>query len=413
MTKKILLASGILIIVGIAAFLIFSSTTKQENGESRVGFSILNFLPFGGNEDTETSTTESVSNNEITTSSSNTESQSIPRLRKISTEPVAGAVIFNNGTTTLVRFVEKGTGNVYQAASNSTVIQRLTNTTIPKIIRAFWLPNASGFLAQTLTTETEVIETNFVKLNKTAASSTDEDLTPFNTTISSLPTKIQEITIKPDSSKIFYYTNSGSSSWFISNPDGTGSVLVATNPLTEWYPDWISENSIVMQTKGSYKSIGYVYIFNPQTKSFGKIGTGFLGISANLNLDKSLSLVSSGNKLFIVNNNNVSTTELSTNSLAEKCVWLNDKSHYAYCAFPDQLPNGNYPDDWYKGKVATEDFIKKVDLDNDIYYNISDLADESGEKIDVVNLSLSPDGNYLIFRNKIDGYLWMLRIVAD
>ena len=102
------------------------------------------------------------------------------------------------------------------------VIQRLTNTTIPKIIRAFWLPNGSGFLAQTLIAENEVVETSFVKLNKNSTSSTNESLTPFGTTIGKLPTGVKEIAIKPDGAKIFYYTINGSySDWFISNPDGT------------------------------------------------------------------------------------------------------------------------------------------------------------------------------------------------
>lgn len=57
-----------------------------------------------------------------------------------------------------------------------------------------------------------------------------------------------------------------------------------------------------------------------------------------------------------------------------------------------------------------EDSIKKIDPINDIYYNLMDLAEESGQKIDAVDLALSPDETHLIFRNKIDGYLWMLRI---
>src|SRR3990167_9394362 len=227
MSKKILLIIGILIIVGVALFLVFTSKPQAE-GESRVGFSIREFLPFGksdaptiGEPTTETSNEDFESN---ITPKTNT-NQPIPRLRKISSEPVAGAAVFNIGTTSIVRFVEKGTGNVYEVKSDSLAVQRLTNTTIPKIVRAFWLPNATGFLAQTLLSGREIVETNFVRLNKNVASSTNETLTPFGVTIGKLPTGIKEITIKPDSTKIFYYTVSASSDWYISNPDGTGSSL--------------------------------------------------------------------------------------------------------------------------------------------------------------------------------------------
>jgi hypothetical protein len=51
-----------------------------------------------------------------------------------------------------------------------------------------------------------------------------------------------------------------------------------------------------------------------------------------------------------------------------------------------------------------------MDINNDIFYNIGDLFSMSKEKIDVIDISLSPDETHIIFRNKIDGFLWMMRI---
>jgi hypothetical protein len=415
MTKKILLILGILIIIGIAIFLIFGLRPQAGGGGNGVGFSIMDYLPFG--RDNTPSTTDKGPDN-TASSTSNTidtgEEQPVPRLRKISTEPVAGAAIFNMGTTSVVRFVEKGTGNVYEARSDSSVITRLTNTTIPKIIRAYWLPNGSAFLAQTLMPDSEIIETSFVKLNKNAASSTVEDLTPFSTTIGKLPTGIKEISIKPDGTKIFYYTISGSySNWYTSNPDGTKGSMLLTHPLTEWLPYWISGNTIIMQNKGSSKSVGFVYSFDVSTKVLKKTGTGVFGISSSPNINGTLNLVSMGGfspKLSLVSNKTASTTKIDMNTLAEKCVWLKEKTPTVYCAVPRTIPNGDYPDVWYQGTVSTEDYIERVDINNDIFFRIIDLTKDSGEKIDVVSPNLSPDETNLIFRNKIDGYLWMLRI---
>jgi len=416
MTKKILLIIGILAIVGIALFLIFTSK-PQTAGESRVGFSIRDYLPFGRSEDLGTGgTTTSETGNENPPAGglpSIPINQPVPRLRKISSEPVAGAVVFNIGTTSVVRFVEKGTGNVYEAKSDSVAISRLTNTTIPKIIRAFWLPDGASFLAQTLGSGSEIIETNFIKLNKNNASSTSESLTPFSTTIGKLPTDIKEITIKPDGTKIFYYTINGSSSWFVANPDGTKSSLVMSHPLTEWIPKWISGNTVIMQIKGSSEAVSYTYSFDVSNKTLKKIGIEAPGLSVNPNNDGSLSLISSGKtspQLSIVNNKDITSTKIILNTLAEKCVWLKEKSPAVYCAVPNRIPSGNYPDVWYKGLISTEDFIEKIDLNNDIYYNVANLSSLSNQKIDVVDISISPDETHLIFRNKIDGYLWMLRI---
>lgn len=415
MTKKILLIIGILVIVAVVLVLIFG-TKPQTPGESRVGFSIRNLLPFGGNEQngSVSSTTETNIIENKTKQIVIDENKPVPRLRKISSEPVAGAIIFNTGTTSVVRFLEKGTGNVYEARSDSNNIQRLTNTTIPKIIRAFWLPNGDGFIAQTLITESETIETSFVKLNKSKASSTNESLTPYSTTINKLPTGIKEISVKPDGSKIFYYIASGISSWYTSNPDGTSSNLVLTHPLTEWLPRWISANTVIMQSKSSSETTDYYYTFDIGTKILKKVGVGLRGLSENTKGDGSLTLASNGGtspQLFLVNNKNATVKTIAANTFAEKCVWLNkEKSVSAICAVPNYTPSGNYPDDWYKGIISTEDNLMKIDLTNSIYNNIADLYSISKEQIDAVDISISPDEKYLIFRNKIDGYLWMFRI---
>ncbi len=417
MTKKILLIIGILVVIGVAVFLIFGSKPQTGGGESRVGFSIRDYFPFGGGSGdagTNNSTTTNNTGNNSSTNPNNFINQPIPRLRKISNEPVAGAVIWNVGSTSVVRFVERGTGNVYEVKSDSLVSERLTNTTIPKIIRSFWLPDGSGFLAQTLLLESEIIETGFVKLNKNKASTTVEDLTPFYTTISKLPTNIKEITVKPDGAKIFYYTLNGSySDWFVSNPDGTGSNPVMSHPLTGWLPKWIAGDTVMMQTKSSSKSTDYWYSFDVSKKILKRAGRGELGLSTNPKNDGSLTLASSGGfftGLYVVNNNSASTTKISVGTWADKCVWLKAKSPSVYCAVPNQIQKGNYPDDWYKGLISTEDFIEKMDISNDIFYYIADLASLSGQKIDVTDMSLSPDETHLIFRNKIDGFLWLLRI---
>lgn len=405
--KKILLITGILVIIAGVAFFLFgrSSSTENENP----GFSFRNFLPFGQSED------GAVNENIFTpeeTPALPQDSGEVARLRKLSGEPVAGYSLFNTGSTTVVRFVEKGTGNVYEANSTSTKIERLTNTTIPKIIRAFWLPDGSGFLAQTISDETELIETRFVRLIKNTATST-ESLTPYNTEISNLPTGIKELSISPDGKKVFYYTTDSQSKWFISNIDGTGESLVYTNPLLEWIPDWVGQTQVSMQTKSSFLAVGYSYIFDTKNKTLKKTGPVSVGLSSKANSDISGFLVSIGGtfpQLAFFDTKTNLYSGLDTNTLAEKCAWLNSEKMFAYCAIPSTFPRGNYPDDWYKGKVSTKDFIEKVDLTQNLFYRIGDISVLAEEDIDVSDIKSSKDDSHLAFRNKIDGFLWILRI---
>lgn len=376
MNKNILLTIGIVVIVGAALVLVFWEK-GQRGAEENSGFSFGDFLPFGRSDNFEPNPSQDSGTGAETESSQNI--GEAPRLRKISKEPVAGAVAFNQGSTTIIRFVEKGTGNVYEANSLDNSIKRLTNTTIPKIVRAFWLPNGSGFLAQTLVAETEVIETSFVKLTTNTATSSEES-TPFATTIAKLPTGIKELSVKPDSKKIFYYTIDGAvSRWFTSNPDGTEAIEITSHPITEWSVVWVSGDVVEMQTKRSGEAASYSYSLNTKTKNL---------VSKT---DDSLRLAA------------------QARTLAEKCVWETGEKKIAYCAIPKQIPQGS-PDSWYMGTASTEDSIEKIDAENTVFYRIADLSNLSDEKIDVVDIALSPDQSHLIFRNKIDGYLWALKI---
>lgn len=410
MSKKILLIVGIILILAVAAFFIFRG--QPQNGEEGFGFSFGDFLPFGssGNIGSEavvdtTPKKEEKPNQAV--------SGVVPKLRKISSGPVAGAAIFNIGSTTYVRFVEKGTGNVYEARSDSSEVKRLTNTTIPKIIRAFWLGDGSGFLAQTLVPDTEIIETTFVKLGKNTATSSTESLTPFTTTLSKLPTGIAELSIRPDGTKIFYYTLSqNGSNWYTSNPDGTGATLVNNHPLSEWLPAWVSNNLITMQTKASIGVTSHLYHFDPTTKILKKTGAQATGLSTKPK-DSNITLLSRGGSipsLFVWNSKENKTTDSTRSGLAEKCVWSAKESVSVYCGIPENLDQATYPDSWYKGLANTEDSIRKIDLNNLTDYTISYLSDESGQRIDVIDLQISKDETQLVFKNKIDGYLWLLRI---
>lgn len=402
------------VIIGVAVFLIYSPLADNGGGgESRVGFSIRDFLPFGKSDDGVQLTDQNQDQNTPTSTSTSTNIGVIPRIRKVSQEPIAGAVIFAQGTTSVVRFVEKGTGNVYEARSDSNTIERLTNTTIPKIVRAFWLPNGTGFLAQTLAPESEIIETRFVKIARALNIGAQESLTPYNATISNLPTGIEELSIRPDSAKIFYYTISNlNSEWHISNPDGTADTVVYKHPLTEWLPTWLDNSNISLQSKPSGTEIGYVYSFNTSNgilKKNGTSGAGLLSTPKNIEME----LASTGGtspRLFAIDNKNLTSKSLDVATLADKCTWSSSKTLAVYCAVPKEVFRAVYPDDWYKGLLNFNDSIYYITIDPLFVVNTINLSQTTKEMIDVVDIKISPTDDHLIFKNKADGYLWLLRI---
>lgn len=411
-TKKIIIAVLVIAVLGGVAYWFFSSRAQTGNTNNPSGgFSIKSFFPFGNGNDVQvTNNDSSQNNNSDSTQSGGSFNQTgpVPKLRELSNKPVAGSVVWTTGSTSIVRFTEKATGNVYEARSDSLPINRLTNDTLPKIMRAFWLPDGTGFLAQTAD-DSELIDTSFIKL-KLTSSSTSENTTPYEPVISKLPTGIEELSVSPDSKKVFYYTADVATSGYTANPDGTNKTQVFSNYLTEWIPNWFSTNSILISSKASSESPSNGYVLNPSSKTLSPAYNGIFGGSALPRSDGKYILVSSGGDdvdTWLDNVVSATTTRLGIHTLSEKCAWDPADLKFIYCAVPKSLGD-NVPDNWYQGITQTDDLIYKINVFDNYKYLLMDLSDQSKQKIDVENISVSKDGNFLIFTNKIDQSLWLL-----
>lgn len=416
MSKKIILAFLILVIIGGVGYFVWINKGPGEMiGDAPSGFSFKNFFPFGNSEE---ATGEIVSDPNQNTGSSTEEelipianNEKAPKLRKVSNSPVAGMAVFDVGTTTYVRYIEKATGNVYEAKGDSLNIKRLTNTTIPKITRAFWLPKGEGVLVQTVD-ESDLIETSFISLKAIKATST-ENLVPYDTVISKLPTGIEEISISPDGKKIIYYIKTGISDWYTSNPDGTGKKNVYQNSIQNWVPEWYSTNSILLTTKASAAASSYIYSLNISNNQFSKILGNIAGASAKISPNGKNILVSvAGDRPVLKNFTIASSSNMSIGSytLSEKCAWDVSDMNFVVCGMPKSVPISQYPDNWYKGLISTADTIQRINVNDNFVYTIAEPIKEAGEEVDVKEIKISPKGNYATFINRQDSSLWLLKI---
>jgi hypothetical protein len=411
-TKKIILILGILAIVGLAIFIIMSArgSASPDSGDS--GFSIRNFFPFGNPNDNENTAPNIDDDTYIPPDQNSGSGESIPRLRKISEEPVAGAVLLSSGTTTIIRYVVKDTGNVYESRSDSLAKRRLTNTTIPKINRVMWLPSGEGFIAQK-SDEAGFIETSHIRLKTVAASSTNELALPFEPIVSSLPSGIREVAVSPDGKKIFYYTSLQGMSAYVSNPDGTGSTIVYGSGITEWIPNWYTPNSVFLTTKAGHNSSSYGYSLNIGSKTTTKFFGGIVGGSAIPRADGKFLLVSSGGaapSIFTLDTANEAINPISIRTIAEKCAWQASNTLVIVCGVPKSIPRVSYPDAWYQGLLTTNDLIEIIDIENGSVLPISDPSHEVNEDIDVQMMLISKNKDYVSFINKTDQSLWLLKV---
>lgn len=185
------------------------------------------------------------------------------------------------------------------------------------------------------------------------------------------------------------------------------SKVVARFNFTDWLLDWLDENSILMTTRPSVLVMGHSYIMNTQTGSFRKIdsGMGLTTKSLPFNSGVLISKVINGEyatSLFVEQKNNY----LPFKTIADKCTSVSKEE--IVCGVPIY---NTYPlvDDWYKGEFNHSDSIVAYNTRTGTQ-RILYSGQEGVSAIDIDLIKSSTKGDSIIFRNKIDGYLYRVKI---
>jgi hypothetical protein len=164
-------------------------------------------------------------------------------------------------------------------------------------------------------------------------------------------------------------------------------------------------------TKPSGFAPGYAYTLNTKTKAFTRLFGGINGLTTLGSPDLSQVLYGESGSgtlnLGVFVSKDSSLHDLSVRTLPEKCVWANTEKGIVYCAVPENVAFNTYPDVWYQGLITFSDDIWKINT-NTGEKEILMIPDRQpgGEIIDMTNMSIDPNDDYLIFNNKIDLSLW-------
>jgi hypothetical protein len=322
--------------------------------------------------------------------------------------------LLNKNNQDVLRFVDRAVGNVYEyiPETQSGEAMRITNTTIPKIQESAWSSSGNSLVLRYLDNDTDNISSFSAKISGTSSTNSLQELTGLF-----LPSNIKQMAINPNGDKIFSLVDKSDKSGtygFTTNLDGSGKKVIFGSPISYWNVSWPKENTVTLTTKPTYEDNGLLYFFNPQTYSMDRILGDVTGLSTVTNKDASLVAYSySENGFFYLNVYDVAN-RISRNfkiaTLADKCVWGNSYTKILYCAVPRIINQNNYPDAWYQGLVSFSDDIWMIDTEtgnNEQLYNIG-----SNEKadIDVFDMKISLDDQYLSFSDKNDLSLWLLKI---
>lgn len=377
--------------------------TSTENG----GFTPINRNPFGTNDNPNQNTGTSTQTTEETPAVN--ESYQVPKLRKLSDTPISGFAASTTASSSLVRFMDRGTGHVYEATDLSSTITKLSNTTLPKIYEAYFNKNGTSATIRYLKEDSDTITNFYAELRKTSSSTSE---TPMEIKGKFLSPNIGEVSVSPNGNQIFTWNiESGRGVGYISNFNEEKKTKLVDTPLTQVNIAWPETNNVALNTKASGLSGGFLYSIDTKTGVMKKLLSG-RGLYGKISSDLSQVLYSTTNgssvTTSILNIKDNTNQEVVFRTLADKCVWSAMRKNELYCAVPTDIPNALYPDDWYKGGVSFVDQIWFLDTTTGEVHLMANLLKLSNELIDATDLTLDNKDNFLYFINKNDLSLWAL-----
>ena len=347
---------------------------------------------------------------------------SSPRLRQVTKTPVAGAGFIVreprgntsvaravSTSTSILRFVERGTGYVFESEANRTSLVRVTNTLVPQVYEALLAKN--GAIIMRNIDETGAI----VTFSAFATTTPSLNTASSSLSLSPLPKNIRTITFSPSGEEVLYILEeAGGSASLIRAPRqaGTGTRMARLG-FSGWQIEWLVGNRFILTQHATDGLPGYAYEVGGNGSLVPLLsGIPDLALSMQANLSQAAKasgmLYSSGFTLSARANANASVVTLPIRTTAEKCVWALNNTLIAYCAVPQASPSVNAMGRWLRGEIHTADTWWKVDAGSgraEILYTA-----EGGSRLDVERPVIDPKGEYIAFLNAVDKSLWLLRL---
>ncbi len=402
MSKKTLtITAGILVlllVLFLGYYFFFRTVSVDQNGNPTTGFSLF---PLGNGNAGAPNTN---GNGTTTGQPQINQNNPLAKLRKLSSEPVSGAGTLDFKAGTVVRYIERGTGHIFEVELFSANQNRISNTTLPLAYDALWGNKNNSLIARYLKEDNQSVDTFSLTL-KSISTSTENAVSAI-----ALPSGISDVSVF--GSSVFYLQQSpNSSSGVITSFTGTSKKQIWSSPIKDLNSQYVSANIVALTTKPAQNLPGFLYFVNTTSGQVRKVLSDVPGLSTLASPDGTKVLyIEQGNgmKMSLRDIATRANTPMTPSTFPEKCVWSIKNRTVVYCAVPRETLGGSSLTLWYQGFVSFTDDIWKYDTKNNTSSVIESLLDDSGEAIDVVKPILSENEQYLVFINKRDNALWSL-----
>lgn len=426
MSKKrlyLIIAITAIITIGffLAAYIISQQGNEGTDVQPKNPFE--NFFPFGKGGSTNnnaTTTDNNASTNGAGTSGSGSSllltQKNLPALRQISDTATAGYSPSVLSGKTAVRFVERATGNIFETAMETMEKDRISNALIPRTEEAFFGNNGKSLVYRYIKDGGSSIIT-FVR----NVPNPDKSAVDASGKVAANPVEgvflledIPNVFVSLDTKNIFYLTktpdfNTRQAIGSVFNFEKNTSLRVFQSPFSEWLPVYFDGKTVLLETKPSQNVPGFLYSVSTSNGELKKIIGGIKGLTTLPSPDAQKILYSEstrgGLSLYVYDRKEKKIVTVSLQTLPEKCVW-GANGAAIYCAAPEYIPSAEYPDAWYQGSVSFSDTMWKIDPGTGTLTALFTPESFDVQKMDMQNLALSLNKDFLFFINKTDSTLW-------
>lgn len=425
MSRKTIIIFSIVILLGISGYFVFTNmqngqNTAPNNTSSGGGFSSL-FPFFNRNTNTGTDQEQTGSTN-TGGDSTQTPNQDNGPLHRITDKSVAGYTFIEKNITTktsspdgkettettkvsMIRFIERGTGNIYDIDLEGNNEQKISGTPILRTAIGQFGNAGKTVIIRYIKNDNKTVATY---LGQIIEPSIDENLNEIPGKINGvfLPDNIIDIAISPDEKNFAYIVPTDTEVvGFSRKMDGSGNKQIFDSAFSEWLMQW-SSSGIIATTKAASDVAGYMYKVS-STGTFMRLFGGIQGFTTLVSPNTKNILFSTGSErtlsLHIHHLSDGTDTDPGLQTLPEKCVW-SSKNILVYCAVPNRLPDVLYPDGWYQGIAEFSDNVWKIDTETGQTTKITNAE----TNIDGTYLHLDSNESHLYFVDKKNGSLWSL-----
>jgi hypothetical protein len=315
-------------------------------------------------------------------------------LRQLTTKRVIGYTEVATASSTLVYFVEGGTGHVYtidpmiEGSEN-----RVSNVTIPMATQA--VISADGaYIAIHSGNQTESALTILTRNGQLYDT--------YN-----LEEPVRDFTISTNGDLL--YTTTGGSGL-------SGNAFdIATKTTRPLFEIPFREATIVwgntpkgphyVYPKTSRYLEGYLYVV--KDGEFSRLPASGFGLTATADGERILhsSLKNGAYTTSLLDEAKLTSLELPSPFIPEKCTFGSEK---IFCALSETTSmDYGFPDNWYRGETSFIDSIWEISNDTTWAALVVDTLKESGREIDATNLATGSTDALLYFINKNDHALWV------